>query len=271
MPAYICRTCGLQYPPSDTPPAQCKVCSDDRQYVSWAGQAWTTEEELQQQHQVRIEADGDLLGIGVSPNFAIPQRALLVPSKAGNILWDCTSVVTSEAVQALQQHGGVGMIAISHPHFYSAMVEWSEALGGVPILLHGADKQWVARSSSRIEFWNGDALELAEGVKLIHCPGHFPGSSVLHWSGAPGGKSVLLAGDSIHVAQNRRQVSFVHSVPNHMPMDTAHVLGIRRRLQGLALDDVYGFTWGLNILGGAQALVDASFERHLRAVGQPAE
>ena len=40
---------------------------------------------------------------------------------------------------ALREQGGVDRLLISHPHFYSAMVEWSEALGDVPILLHEAD------------------------------------------------------------------------------------------------------------------------------------
>jgi len=41
---------------------------------------------------------------------------------------------------------------------------------------------------------------------------------------------------------------------------------MRARLAGYAFDDVYGYTWGRNILGGARAAVDVSFERHLRAV-----
>ena len=41
---------------------------------------------------------------------------------------------------------------------------------------------------------------------------------------------------------------------------------MRDRLAGLAFDDVYGYSWGRNILGGARAAVDASFERYLSAV-----
>jgi hypothetical protein len=44
---------------------------------------------------------------------------------------------------------------------------------------------------------------------------------------------------------------------------------IRRRLEGLAFDDVYGYTWGLNIRGGGRAAVDASFDRYFRAVAAP--
>src|SRR5436853_417797 len=46
MPAYICKTCGVQYAPSERPPERCPICEDERQYVGWQGQQWTTMEEL---------------------------------------------------------------------------------------------------------------------------------------------------------------------------------------------------------------------------------
>ena len=33
MPAFICSTCGTQYPPSDAAPAHCPVCEDERQHI----------------------------------------------------------------------------------------------------------------------------------------------------------------------------------------------------------------------------------------------
>ena len=52
--------------------------------------------------------------------------------------------------------GGIKAIAISHPHYYSSMVEWSRAFGGVPIYLHAADRQWVMRPDHAIVFWEGE-------------------------------------------------------------------------------------------------------------------
>lgn len=249
-------------------PETCNICSDERQYVRWQGQAWTTHADLARDHRVRLEMDGDLLGIGIAPGFAIPQRALYLPTDAGNIMWESTSLVTPAAVAELKSRGGVDLIAISHPHFYSSMIEWSEALGGVPILLHAADKEWVNRSSALLKFWTGDVHQLSPSVSLHWCPGHFPGSTVLHWSKGPKGSGVLLSGDALHVVQDRRHVTFMYSVPNYIPAHPDRVLEIRRRLQDLDFDDVYGFTWGLNILGNARAAVDESFDRYLRAVGR---
>jgi hypothetical protein len=262
----MCQNCGTQYADSDTPPTSCKICSDERQYVGWGGQKWMTHEELGQRRQARIEMDGDLLGIGITPSFAIPQRSLFVPTNDGNFLWECTSLVTPEAVAALQERGGVDMIVISHPHFYSVMIEWSDALGGVPILLHEADKAWVSRSFAHLKFWTGDVHKLAPSINLYRCPGHFPGSTVLHWKNGPKGKDVLLSGDALHVVQDRRHVSFMYSVPNYIPSHPDCVREIQHRLEGLNIDDVYGFTWGLNILGGGRAAIDASFERYFAAI-----
>ena len=42
--------------------------------------------------------------------------------------------------------GGIAAIAISHPHYYSSMAEWAEAVDA-PIYLHAADREWVLRPS----------------------------------------------------------------------------------------------------------------------------
>lgn len=267
MTCFICATCGTQFAERSTPPPTCPICTDDRQYVGWAGQTWTTHDELAATHQLRIEVDGDLLGLGVS-GFGIPQRALHLPTDAGRILWECLPLATAAGVAALEAAGGVDLIVISHPHFYSSMVEWSDALGGVPIVINGADQQWVQRSSPAIQPWHGDELRLSPTVTLYRCPGHFPGSTVLHWTSAPGQRRALLTGDALHVNQTRRLVSFPYSVPNALPAHPDDVSFVRQQLRDLAFDDLYGFTWGLNILGDARRAVDASFDRYFRAIGR---
>ena len=49
--------------------------------------------------------------------------------------------------------------------------------GDVPIYLHEADREWVMRPDERIHFWSGDTTKLHESVTLIHCGGHFAGST----------------------------------------------------------------------------------------------
>lgn len=263
----LCLTCGTQYPDATSVPANCAVCSDERQYVGWGGQAWTTLEELAGTHRVRLADDDGVLGLDIAPAFAIGQRAAWIPTPDGNLLWETLSLVTDEAVQALRERGGVQAIAISHPHFYSAMLEWSEALGDVPILLHAADRQWVRRSARRIEFWSGERNVLSRSLTLLNCAGHFPGSTVLHWREGPrGGGGALLPGDALQVVSDRRHVTFMYSYPNAIPLRPSRVRAMQRLLADYRFEDVYGYSRGRNIIGGGRAAVDASFDRYLDAV-----
>lgn len=264
MQCHICETCGTQFAARAEPPRACPVCEDDRQYVGWDGQRWTTHDLLARRFRLRIGDDDGLLAFAVDGAFAIPQRALLLPTEAGNILWESLSLVTDEAIDALRARGGVDRIVVSHPHFYSSMVQWSEALGGVPILLHADDRAWVQRPARCIEHWQGDRLKLGPGVTLVRSGGHFAGSTVLHWASGPRGAGALFAGDSPQVASNRRSVSFLYSAPNAVPLAPREVAAMGERLAGLDYDDAYGFSWGRNIIGGARAAVQASIERHLR-------
>jgi glyoxylase-like metal-dependent hydrolase (beta-lactamase superfamily II) len=267
MHSAICATCGTQFAPSATPPAACPLCEDERQYVAWGGQRWTTHEALAATQTLRIGDDAGLLALAMAGEVGFLQRALLLPTAAGNILWECLSLVTDEALARLREHGGVDRIVISHPHFYASMVQWSDALGGVPILLHAADRPWVQRHSRHIEHWRGDMLRLGDEVTLVRTGGHFAGSTALHWATGPRGRGALFVGDCPQVAQNRRSVSFMYSYPNLVPMRPADVRAMRARLAPFGYDDAYGFSWGRNILGDACHAVQASFDRYLCAIG----
>ena len=262
----ICATCGTQFASAVPVPDACPVCEDERQYVGWGGQSWTTHEALAATHRLALADDDGLLGITHEPGFAINQRALLLPTDAGNILWECLSLVTPEAVAALRERGGVDLIAISHPHFYASMIEWSDALGGVPVLLHAADRQWVHRSSPNVEFLSGDERALSPGVTLIRCGGHFDGSTALHWQHGPRAGGALFPGDALQVAADRRHVAFMYSYPNLIPMKRADVRAMRDRVARFEFEDVFGFSRGRNIVGGGRAAVDRSFARWLAAV-----
>lgn len=73
----------------------------------------------------------------------------------GNVLWECIALIDDATVDLLNGMGGVAAIAISHPHYYTTMVEWSRALGGVPIHLHADNRQWVMRANPAVQFWEG--------------------------------------------------------------------------------------------------------------------
>jgi glyoxylase-like metal-dependent hydrolase (beta-lactamase superfamily II) len=262
----ICVTCGVQFAATEAPEI-CPICTDERQFVGWDGQRWTTLDELQRSHRVLVrEEDPNLIGIGIEPSFAIGQRGLLVKSIGGNVLWDCMSLIDDEALRAVRAQGGLDAIAISHPHFYGAMVEWSRACGGVPIYLHGDDRAWVMRPDQAIVFWQGDEREIAPGLTLFRCGGHFPGSAVLHWAGGADGRGALLTGDTIQVVRDRRHVSFMRSYPNYVPLSATTVRRIAERVMPLRFERIFGGWFDLAIRRDAKAALQRSAERYIQAL-----
>ncbi len=268
MPAYICVTCGVQHAPSDARPLRCAICEDERQYVGWRGQHWTTLEEMRDagyRNEIREEELG-LTSIGTVPQFAIGQRALLVQTPTGNVLWDCQSYIDEETISAVRERGGVQAIAISHPHFYGVNVEWSEAFGDAPVYIHAADRQWVMRPSPNIVFWEGETAEPLPGLTLIRLGGHFDGAAVLHWPGGADGSGAVLCGDTIQVVMDRRYVSFMYSYPNLIPLSASVVEGIVERIRGYRFTRLYGAWNGRVVVADGIAAVERSAARYARQV-----
>lgn len=263
MKRFICTTCGTQFAPSDAPPEQCPICQDDRQYVGPEGQQWTTLCDMQAGgHRNRfLEYEARLTGIGTEPRFAIGQRALLVQTDAGNVLWDCISFLDDETIERVHTLGGVDAIAISHPHFFACMNEWSAAFGGVPIWLNADDRRWVQAPGPNIRYW-GEQHTLWPGLELIQCGGHFPGSSVLHWADGADGRGVLLVGDTLQVGADRKAVSVMHSYPNFIPVTPDQLDALVLSLQGLEFDRVYGMYWDSVIPSLAHQIVRASLDQY---------
>jgi len=271
MPNYICITCGTQFADSAREPERCPICEDERQFVNWAGQQWTTLEHLRRRHRVTFRPESELTGVGTEPPFAIGQRALLLRRPAGNILWDCLSLIDDGAVRTIEAAGGIAMIAISHPHYYSSMVEWSRAFGNIPVYLHAADRRWVMRPDPAVIFWEGERLSLGEDATLLRCGGHFAGGTVLHWAGGCGGRGVLLTGDILQVVFDRRYLSFMYSYPNLIPLPASAVRKIAQSIEPFAYEQIYGAWWDRNIPRGAKAAVARSVERYLGAVADGPE
>jgi hypothetical protein len=266
MPFFTCFQCGAQFPDSEQPPRSCLICEDERQFVNWKGQTWLTREELAKQVELVWRDDLGIPGIGPRPSFAIGQRALLLREADGCVMWDCVPLVTDAAVQYVRSLGGLKAIAVSHPHFYGAVADWSEAFGGVPVYLHGDDRQWVTRPHRAIVPWSGESHRLSDDILLVRAGGHFAGATVLHWRKGADGRGALFAGDIAMVAMDRRSLSFMYSFPNYIPLNAAAVGRIADAIRPLAFDRVYGAWWDRNIASGAKPAFEASVTRYLAAI-----
>ena len=264
MPAWICATCGNHYPDTDSPPASCVICSDERQWVPQGGQRWATLAELAAAgHRSDIrEVEPGLLGVGVDPPVGIGQRALVVTTPEGNLLWDPPGFLDEEAIGEVRQAGGLRAVSASHPHFYGAMAEWAHAFGA-DILVPEADASWVTRPAPAIRTWSG-TLAVLPGVTLIQCGGHFPGSAVVHWAAGAGGDGVLLTGDTIFVTPGEDRITFVWSAPNRLPLPEASVRGVVGAVRPSQFDRIYGGWWEPVIRRDARRVLEDSASRYIQ-------
>ena len=266
MPAFICTACGTQFPDAAKPPAQCVVCEEERQYVPQRGQTWTTLPALAQSHMnAWREHEPGVLGFASQPSFAIGQRAMLLRTPDGNVLWDCIALLDDATVTTIKALGGLKAIAISHPHFYTTMVEWA-CVFDCPIHLHAADKDWIMRTDPAIQLWDGETHSLWDGVTLIRCGGHFPGGTVLHWQGGAQGKGIVCSGDILTVTVDRKWLTFMRSYPNMIPLSAREVEAIGAAMEPFAFERIYGHYFDRIIAADGKAVLEKSVTRYVAAV-----
>lgn len=264
MSAFICTACGTQYPPSDKPPAECRICEEERQYVPPRGQGWTTLEALAHSHMNSFrELEPGV--VSFSAGFAIGQRAILLRTPGGNLLWDCVATLDAATIALIKGLGGIKAIAISHPHFYTAMNEWARAFDA-PIHLNAADKDWIMNPGPGVKLWQGDTLKLWDGVTLVRCGGHFPGGTVVHYAGGAGGKGIVCSGDILTVTTDRKWLSFMRSYPNLIPLSAPEVEHIGAALKPFAFETIYGHYFDRVIAKDAKAVLEKSVTRYVAAI-----
>jgi hypothetical protein len=245
MAAYICTTCGTQYAPTPKPPASCPICLDERQYVTPAGQSWTTLDVLAQRNMNAIrELEPGLISLLTFPHFGIGQRALFLRTPHGNVLWDCIALVDRATVEMINAMGGIKAMAISHPHY----------------------RKWIMRSGPSISLWKGETKELLPGLTLICSGGHYRGGTVLHWPAGAGGKGTLLSGDIVQVVQDNKSVSFMWSFPNIIPLSAPRVEGVVNSLKPYAFDRIHGAFADRTIWSDGKGVLERSADRYLKII-----
>jgi glyoxylase-like metal-dependent hydrolase (beta-lactamase superfamily II) len=265
VPVWICATCANHYPGDSSPPAACVICDDERQWVPPSGQRWTTDAELAAagHHGDVREVEPGLLGIGVDPPVAIGQRALLVRTDAGNLLWDPPGYLDEATIEAVRAAGGLRAVTASHPHFYGSIAEWSGAFDA-EVLVPAADARWLTCPLERPPVtWSG-TREVLPGVTLVQCGGHFPGSAVVHWAEGAGGAGVLFSGDTIFVTPGEDRVTFVRSAPNRLPLPERDVRRVVEAVRPFRFDRIYGGWWQPVLRRDAKAVVERSADRYIQ-------
>ena len=260
----ICSACGTQYNNKEIKDGHCKICDDDRQYVPETGQAWISPDELQKDHAVQVRQVCDnLYSLTILPSFAIGQRAFLILSENGNILWDCIPLLDEETEAFITSKGGLRAIVVSHPHYYSNVGEWAETFH-CPVFIHKKDEEWAPEFQDLI-LWKGEEKALWDGIKIINIGGHFPGSCIMHVpSLSPQG--MVFCGDSLYISRNSKHVSVMYSYPNHIPVAWSEIERIVQMLANIQFDKMYGAFPYQQLTDNVTCLLHLSMERYREAL-----
>ena len=228
------------------------------------GQAWTSLDELAAEgHRTRwTEVEPGLVELTVEPAVGIGHRGLLVTTPVGAVLWDPPGFLDRDAVDRVRELGGLRGVARSHPHLCGVQVEWSHRFPqpdgrGAPVWIPRRDAAWVLRPDDAVRLWE-DRAEVAPGVTLVRCGGHFAGSAVLHVAGAAGGRGALLVGDTLMVLPGHRRVSFMRSYPMLLPLPERYLDRLLTALEPLPYDRIHGGWSGTTVESGAREVVAGS-------------
>lgn len=253
----ICCTCGTQYPQNYSS-NECTICNEERQYVPESGQQWISTDLFKLKHRNKIVAlTSYLFEIVVEPSFAIGQRAFFLISASGNILWDCVPLLNDEIFEFINSKGGLKAIAFSHPHYYSNMNDWAKAFD-CPIFIHEEDEPYIVDKGVAIKLWHGKELKLWDDIRLINIGGHFKGSSVLL---LPNG--VMLCGDTMYLSPSKKHFAMMYSYPNRIPLPIKEIIRIKKALDDLDFNAVYGFYSYQNLTENVKEILESSFSRYL--------
>ena len=266
MPHFICTACGTQHAETAAPPAQCVICEEERQYVPPRGQTWTTLDALQASHMNAFhEHEPNVIGIGATPAFAIGQRAVLVRTPGGNVLWDCIAPLDAATIALVKGLGGIKAIAISHPHFYTTMVEWAQpstrrstctaptAIGScarTPRSGTGTARPINCGTASR---WSAAAV-ISPAARCCIGP-----------VGAEG-KGIVCSGDILTVTVDRKWLTFMRSYPNMIPLSRREVEGIGRAMAPFSFARIYGHYFDRVIMADGKAVLEKSVARYIAAI-----
>jgi hypothetical protein len=273
----ICTACGTQFDTEDASLLRrCRICDDPRQFVPPTGQAFTTLSELRSSPQKYTNKrkpffkDDRFWSIWTEPKIAIGQRAILIKTELGNVLWDCITFLDDETINWINEQGGLAAILISHPHYYSTHLEWAEAFD-CPVYLSWEDKEWLNRldrlGKARC-FIEGKEEEIEiggekSGVVALKLGGHFPGSLCVLAFGR------LLVADTIVTVpaglgdwsagphgikdgrpQDSNSYSFMWSIPNIIPLSPPEIQEMWDVLKSHGFKSTHGAFVGTEVSDG---------------------
>ncbi|KAK3336688.1 hypothetical protein B0T19DRAFT_471726 [Cercophora scortea] len=267
----ICTACGTQFPNTDRNALKtCFICDDPRQYVPPSGQSFTTLAALQTSHKNDFHTTHSspdnkapaLISITTSPKFAIGQRAILIPTPAGNILWDCLTLLDDATIARIRELGGLEGIVISHPHYCSTHVAWA-AVFDCPVYLAAEDKAWLAQLSERQVF-----LDAVETMVLLSGPRLLIADTLMTTPAGLSNWAINALNEPRSRPPGTNSFSFMWSIPNMIPLPADEIVRMWSILKNYDFTSTHGAFMGQDIEHrDVKARVLESMQIQIRSMG----
>ncbi|KAI0014977.1 beta-lactamase-like protein [Xylariomycetidae sp. FL0641] len=235
----VCTACGTQFPTVERSEVKtCFICDDPRQFTPPSGQSFTTLDALRSSHRNTfhpLSDDDRFISVVTEPKVAIGQRAVIIKTPKGNVMWDCITLLDDDTIKIINAMGGLKAIVISHPHYYTTHVEWGRAFN-CPVYVAEEDKVWLAQKSAHQSFITETETDIqlggnASGVKALKLGGHFPGSLVALYEkrlfiadtlvttpAGMGSWKTDAEGNARDRPKGMNSYSFLWSIPNMIPL-----------------------------------------------------
>ncbi|MCJ1287372.1 hypothetical protein MMC26_006721 [Xylographa opegraphella] len=263
----ICTACGTQFGVDrDSKKAACRICDsalciqDPRQFVPPTGQSFTTLKEMREgafeNKWQQDEIDHRVHSVWTEPKFGIGERAILLQTEHGNVLWDLIAFLDEATIEKIKSLGGIKAIVISHPHYYTTYVEWAQAFH-CPVYTSFEDAEWLDRQDTldvERRLIRGFTETILDGVTAIKTGGHFDGSLVLHWERQLFIADSLLTVQSAYYHVDRlpgtTSYAFMWSIPNFIPLPPQKVMQIWRAVRPFEFTSTHGAFVDTDVRGG---------------------
>jgi glyoxylase-like metal-dependent hydrolase (beta-lactamase superfamily II) len=160
---------------------------DPRQFVPATGQTWTSlsaSQGLQKNIFETHDLDPRIHFITTKPipaadlpasttpatrQLGIGQRAILIQTPRGNVLWDLVAFIDTDTVSFINKLGGLDAIVISHPHFYTTHLEWARIFQ-CPVYVASDDVEWLDRADDfdgSLVLWWEEKLFIADTMMSV--------------------------------------------------------------------------------------------------------
>ncbi|MFO0984138.1 MAG: GAF domain-containing protein [Planctomycetota bacterium] len=231
---FICTRCG--YNAAFNQPSWCPICADDRQKYPPHG-TFVNSEELLGKHRLVLEAARDrVFELRLSPPIGLGSAAYILLHPQGNVLIDGLPLFDPAFQPDVEELGGLSHIFITHADLIGATHLYRHAFQAT-VHMHRADASAAIPGTVDAPF--AQPIELLPDLKLLHVPGHTPGSSAL-LDRRDGG--TLFSGDIV-VTGNDEPIESLYSYPLRIAHDREIFDRIYETIMAESFERIYS-PWG---------------------------